>query len=71
MKLQTGERWRCINLACRCEVRIETESGESGSNPICSCGSSMKKNYKPPVFRYLDFLRPRRDESLTPALREK
>jgi hypothetical protein len=27
-----------------------------GENPRCACGSVFKKNYFPPVFRYLDFL---------------
>jgi hypothetical protein len=28
-----------------------------GKNPLCACGSIMKKEYSAPVFQYLDFLR--------------
>ena len=28
-----------------------------GGNPHCSCGSIMKKEFKPPVFSHLDFLK--------------
>jgi len=26
-----------------------------GTNPLCSCGAAIKKDYTPPVFAYLDF----------------
>jgi hypothetical protein len=35
---------------------VETSGELEGSNPRCSCGI-MKKDYSPPVFRYLEFLR--------------
>jgi hypothetical protein len=38
-------------------VLVETSSELEGSNSRCSCGSIMKKEYSPPVFRYLEFLR--------------
>lgn len=57
MLMKAGERWHCTNLACRSEVFVESESKIEGDNPRCTCGTAMKKNYKPPVFRYLDFLR--------------
>jgi hypothetical protein len=57
MVMQPGERWHCINLACRCTIVVESGTSQEGVNPRCSCGSIMKKDYKPPVFSYLDFLK--------------
>jgi hypothetical protein len=57
MLMKSGERWHCINPACNCEVLVESDSNVSGGSPRCVCGSSMKRNYVPPVFKYLDFLR--------------
>jgi hypothetical protein len=56
MVMKTGERWHCINPDCRCVVAVETSGEIDGANPICPCGAPMKKNYKSPVFRYLEFL---------------
>lgn len=56
MRMNSGERWQCMNRACRCTVLVETSGERKGSNPRCTCGSVMKKPYAPPVFRYLDFL---------------
>lgn len=57
MMMKPGERWHCTNPACRCEVFVESKSRIEADNPRCTCGGAMKKDYKPPVFRYLDFLR--------------
>jgi hypothetical protein len=38
-------------------VLVEVNGEIEGQNPRCACGNIMKKNYSPPVFRYLDFLR--------------
>jgi hypothetical protein len=55
--MKSGEHWHCSNPACRCTILVETSSVLEGQNPRCACGSIMKKDYSPPVFRYLDFLR--------------
>lgn len=57
MVMKTGERWHCSNAACGCSVLVETTGEAEGKNPQCACGSLMKKEYAPPVFQYLDFLR--------------
>lgn len=57
MVMKSGERWHCMNPACQCSVLVETTGETEGCNPRCSCGSIMKKEYSPPVLRYLDFLR--------------
>lgn len=57
MLMKTGERWHCTNVACRCSVLVETSGEAEGKNPFCACGSVMKKQYSPPVFQYLEFLR--------------
>jgi len=51
MIMISGERWHCTNVACRCSVLVKDSSQIEGSNPRCSCGSAMKKDYSPPVFR--------------------
>jgi len=56
MRMNSGERWQCVNPACQCTVLVEISSEAEGGNPRCTCGSVMKKPYAPPVFRYLDFL---------------
>jgi len=56
MVMYPGERWHCTNLACRCSFLVETGTPEAGGNPRCCCGSVMKKEFKSPVFSYLDFL---------------
>lgn len=69
MIMKSGERWHCTNPVCGCSVLVETTGAVEGKNPLCACGSFMKKLYGPPVFKYLDFLRfpepalPRRDSS--------
>ena len=56
MRMNPGERWRCCNQDCRSEIVVQIPSSE-GVNPRCTCGSAMKKDYHPPAFRYLEFLR--------------
>ena len=57
MIMKSGERWHCVNPACGCAVLVESNGEVEGSNPRCPCGSILKKDYSPPAFRYLDFLR--------------
>ena len=57
MLMKSGERWHCVNPACNCEVLVESDGKVSGENPRCACGRPMKRNYVPPAFKYLDFLR--------------
>jgi hypothetical protein len=57
MVMKSGERWHCISPACQCSVKVEISGEGEGQNPRCACGSVMKKEFSPPVFRYLDFLR--------------
>lgn len=57
MVMKSGEHWHCVNPACQCSVVVEIGGEKEGQNPRCACGSIMKKDYSPPVFRYLDFLR--------------
>ena len=57
MVMKSGQRWHCINPACRCAVLVKTSGEIEGQNPLCVCGSPMKLQYSPPVFQYLDFLR--------------
>ena len=57
MVMKSGERWHCTNPECRCAVLVETNGEVDGDNPRRVCSSLMKKEYSPPVFRYLDFLR--------------
>jgi len=51
-----GQRWHCMNPACRKEKVVESNE-VLVSHPRCSCGAPMKKQYSPPTLRYLDFLR--------------
>ena len=55
MDKDQGEHWHCMNAACGKEVVLDL-SAEMDTPPHCSCGAVMKKQYSPPVFRYLDFL---------------
>jgi hypothetical protein len=56
MNMKSGERWHCTNPACGCSILVEINGQVEGVNPRCACGSVFKKDYSPPVFRYLDFL---------------
>jgi hypothetical protein len=57
MLMKSGERWHCVNTSCHCEILVESDSSASGTSPRCACGATMKRNYAPPAFKYLDFLR--------------
>ena len=57
MVMKSGERWHCTNSACRCSILVEISGKAEGKNPLCACGSAMKKQYASPVFQYLGFLR--------------
>jgi len=57
MLMKSGARWHCVNPACGCAVVVESNGGIEGQNPRGAWGGIIKKNYSPPVFRYLDFLR--------------
>lgn len=54
MIMLKGEVYRCQNPSCRAEVRVEKESRENSSNPICCCGTQMKKPYEPPRLSTLE-----------------
>jgi hypothetical protein len=56
MIMKSGQRWHCTNPACGCAILVEVDGEAEGTNPLCACGARMKKEYSPPVFRYLDFL---------------
>ena len=46
----------CQSSACRRQVEIEIPAGGGagqGLNPLCACGSKMKKVYAKPVLREL------------------
>lgn len=47
--------WHCTNPACRQQV-TGPAFWVDGQAPLCACGFAMKKSYRPPVFRYLEFL---------------
>jgi hypothetical protein len=54
MILRKGQIYRCQNPECRAEIEVVKDSIEAVSNPLCCCGSEMKKAYARPVFRTLD-----------------
>ena len=64
MLMKSGERWHCVNTSCHCEILVESDSSAPGSSPRCACGAAMKRNYAPPAFKYLDFLRAEEGEPL-------
>ena len=56
MEKEQGERWHCMNPACRREESLNHAEAVARNRPRCACGAEMKKDYSPPVFRYLEFL---------------
>lgn len=56
MLTKSGERWRCTNGECKCEVRVESGGQIEGVSPRCACGAPMKKSYASPALTYLEFL---------------
>jgi len=57
MTMNVGQRYRCQNPDCRCEVVVIEASMEGAFNPQCCCGAKMKKPYRKPTFKKLDFKR--------------
>src|SRR5579863_2280835 len=51
------ESWHCINPECAAKPTIRVDFNLENAPPRCLCGALMKKEYRSPVFRYLDFLR--------------
>jgi hypothetical protein len=50
MKMLKGEKWVCLNATCRSEFVVTVASGpDDGTNPMCCCGSKMKKVYSAPT----------------------
>lgn len=56
MIMKLGDRWRCTDGNCQCEVVVESAGKIEGVNPRCACGAPMKKAYAPPQLTYLEFL---------------
>jgi hypothetical protein len=49
MKMRRGDRWKCTNRQCKCEIIVFNSAEiEGASNPTCCCGGAMKKLYAPP-----------------------
>jgi hypothetical protein len=46
--MQVGQRYRCQNPDCRCEVEVVKASMETTTNPRCCCGVEMKRPYEKP-----------------------
>jgi hypothetical protein len=51
------ESWHCVNPECSAKPTIRVDFNLENTPPRCLCGTLMKKEYRSPVFRYLDFLR--------------
>lgn len=49
--MAVGQRYRCQNPHCRCEIEVIQPSAPSQSMPRCICGAEMKKPYQKPQFR--------------------
>jgi len=47
--------WHCTNPECGKQV-TGPACWPEGKAPLCPCGFPVKKKYRPPVFRYLEFL---------------
>jgi len=45
MAMLTGERYRCPDRGCGCEIEVTkgTAPGKGGQVPRCCCGMEMKK----------------------------
>lgn len=48
--------WHCTNPECRASQSSREILAHAAEIPVCLCGLAMRKHYKPPVFRYLEFL---------------
>jgi hypothetical protein len=49
------ESWHCVNPECSAKPTIRVDFWRRRRR--YRCGTLMKKEYRSPVFRYLDFLR--------------
>jgi hypothetical protein len=54
MTMRAGQRYRCQNPNCRCEIEVIEASAQAEFNPRCCCGAEMKKRYTKPVLKILD-----------------
>jgi len=54
MTMSVGQRYRCQDPNCRCEVEVIHASTEAVLNPRCCCGREMKKAYTKPILEILD-----------------
>ena len=64
MLVRSGDLWHCANPACLSELSIGTIRDAEVDRVYCVCGAVMKKYYRLPVFRYLDFLGKRQQDAL-------
>ena len=64
MLVRSGDLWHCANPACLSELSIGTSKDAEVDGVYCLCGAVMKKHYRPPVFRDLDFLGKRQHDAL-------
>ena len=53
MTMTAGQRYRCQNPDCGCEIEVAKTSIEADTNPRCCCGAEMKKPYKKPTYKIL------------------
>jgi len=49
--MRPGQVYRCQNPRCGAEIRVNKESTDGLSNPICCCGAQMRRLYEPPALR--------------------
>jgi hypothetical protein len=50
--IRKGEYWRCQNQVCQGEILVTASSAlAEDRNPLCSCGSLMKKPYIRPALK--------------------
>lgn len=54
MIVRKGRVYRCQNSRCGAELKIERESIDGFSNPICCCGAEMARRYDAPAFKRLE-----------------
>lgn len=76
MLTRPAELWRCTNAKCAEQTQLELRWSADTAVPRCACGAAMKKEYRSPVFRYLEFLKldervPADDVVAAPEAKEK
>jgi hypothetical protein len=54
MTMNVGQRYRCQDPDCRCEIEVIKASTVAVLNPRCCCGEEMKKPYTEPTLKILD-----------------